>query len=70
MLPATYTDLMQFTYTVPIKRKDGTDSSWEKVLYDTRELQYLRENLVKNYAILKTKGDLSFVNQLDVARID
>ncbi|MBN8837893.1 MAG: hypothetical protein J0I09_11570 [Sphingobacteriia bacterium] len=69
-LPATYKDLMNFTYTVPLKTSDGKDTSWEKVLYDTRELQYLRENLVKNYAILKTKGDLSFVNQLDVARID
>ncbi|MDE3235414.1 MAG: hypothetical protein KGO81_05610 [Bacteroidota bacterium] len=70
VLPATYQDLMRFTYTVPLKTKNGTDSSWESALYDTRELEFLREALVKNYAILKTKGDFSFVNHLDVAGID
>lgn len=35
-----------------------------------REWEYLRENLVKMYAILKTEGDMSFTTHLDVARID
>jgi hypothetical protein len=35
-----------------------------------REWDYLREGLVRAYAVLKTEGDLSFVNHLDVARID
>lgn len=69
-LYAQYNDLMNFTYTVPIKKPDGTESAWEKVLYDTRDFEYLRETLVKNYAILKTKGDLSYIEQLDVAAID
>jgi ethanolamine utilization protein EutP (predicted NTPase) len=69
-LPATYEDLRRFTYTVPIKGKDGKDSSWERVSYDMREWDFLRENLVKNYAILKTKGDMEYVNHLDVAAID
>ena len=69
-LYAQYNDLLKFTYTVPIKKPDGTESAWEKVLYDTREFEFLRENLVKNYAILKTKGDLSYVEHLDVAAID
>jgi len=69
-LPATYEDMRRFTYTVPIKGKDGKDSSWERVSYDMREWEFLRENLVKNYAILKTKGDLEYVNHLDVAAID
>ena len=34
------------------------------------EWEYLRENLVLIYAILKTEGDLSFINHLDVARVD
>ena len=34
------------------------------------DLEYLRENMVSIYAILKTEGDLSFINHLDVARID
>src|SRR5690606_11799800 len=37
---------------------------------DKRDWDYLREGLVKIYAILKTEGDMSFANQLDVARID
>lgn len=69
-LPALYEDLRRFTYTVPIKGKDGKDSSWERVSYDMREWDFLRENLVKNYAILKTKGDMEYVNHLDVAAID
>ena len=69
-LPAAYEDLRRFTYTVPIKGNDGKDSSWERVSYDMREWEFLRENLVKNYAILKTKGDMEYVNHLDVAAID
>ncbi len=69
-LPAAYDDLTRFIYTVPIKGKDGKDTSWERVSYDMREWDFLRENLVKNYAILKTKGDLEYINHLDVAAID
>jgi hypothetical protein len=69
-LPAAYEDLTRFIYTVPIKGKNGKDSSWERVSYDMREWNFLRENLVKNYAILKTKGDLEYINHLDVAAID
>ncbi len=69
-LPATYEDLQRFTYTLPITDKNGKHSAWETASYDMREWNYLKENLVKNYAILKTKGDLSFINHLDVAGID
>lgn len=69
-LPVSYQDLQRFTYTVPLKNKFGKDTSWERVSYDMREWEFLRENLVRNYAILKTKGDMSFVDHLDVARID
>ena len=69
-LPASYQDLQRFTYTVPIKDKDGNETAWEKVSYDLKEWEFLRENLVRNYAILKTKGDMSFVDHLDVASID
>jgi len=40
------------------------------VVYDMREWNYIREGLVKIYAILRTEGDLSFSKHLDVARID
>ena len=69
-LPALYNDLTRFTYTLPIRDKNGKDTFWESAIYDMRDLEFLKENLVKNYAILKTKGDFSFINHLDVAGID
>jgi hypothetical protein len=69
-LPASYEDLQRFVYTTPIKIASGMDSSWERASYDLREWEFLKENLVKNYAILKTKGDLEYIQHLDVAAID
>src|SRR5256885_2545179 len=69
-LPVSYRDLMHFTYSVPLLDKNGKDTLWEKVTYDLKEWQFIREGLVKMYAILKTEGDLSFSKHLDVARID
>ncbi len=69
-LPISYQDLLHFTYSIPLKDKFGRDTFWETVTYDMREWNYLRDALVQTYAILKTEGDLSFVDHLDVQRID
>jgi hypothetical protein len=69
-LPVSHKDLLRFTWSVPIKDALGNHTLWEKAIYDKRDWDYLKEGLVRIYAILKTEGDLSFVNQLDVARID
>jgi hypothetical protein len=69
-LPVAYTDLLHYTFSVPIKDKNGKDTLWEKTIYDKREWDFIREGLVNIYAILKTEGDLSFTNHLDVARVD
>jgi hypothetical protein len=69
-LPVSYQDLQRYRYSVPLKDKHGNNTSWEKVVYDMKEWEFLRENLVRIYAILKTEGDLSFIDHLDVARID
>lgn len=69
-LPASYKDLLRFTYSIPLKDKTGKPTFWESVTYDMREWEFLRESLVQIYAILKTEGDLSFTSHLDVARID
>ncbi len=69
-LPVSYQDLLRFTYSIPLKDKFGRDTFWETVTYDMREWNYLRDALVQTYAILKTEGDLSFVDHLDVQRID
>lgn len=69
-LPVSYTDLLHYTFSVPIKDKNDKDTLWEKTIYDKKEWDFIRDGLVKIYAILKTEGDLSFTNHLDVARID
>lgn len=69
-LPVSYRDLLRITYSVPILDKSGKDTLWEKVTYDMKEWEFIRDGLVKIYAILKTEGDLSFIGHLDVARID
>lgn len=70
ILPFGYRDLQRFTYTIPLKDKHGNDTAWEKVSYDMHEWEFLRDNLVRVYAILKTEGDMSYADHLDVARID
>jgi hypothetical protein len=69
-LPVTYNNLLNYTWSVPIKDKNGKDTLWEKTSYDGRDWDFIREGLVKIYAILKTEGDFSFTSHLDVARID
>jgi len=69
-LPVTYENLLNYTWAVPIKDKNGKDTLWEKTSYDSRDWDYIRDGLVKIYAILKTEGDFSFTSHLDVARID
>lgn len=69
-LPIAYHDLLNYTWSVPIKDKDGKDSLWEKTSYDSHDWNFIREGLVKTYAILKTEGDLRYTRHLDVARID
>jgi hypothetical protein len=69
-LPVSYADLLHYTFAVPIKDKNGKDTLWEKTSYDSRDWDFIRDGLVKIYAILKTEGDFSFTSHLDVARVD
>lgn len=69
-LPVAYRDLQRFVYSVPLKDKEGGDTMWETVVYDLREWEYIREGLIKIYALLRTEGDMTFSKHLDVARID
>ncbi|MBL7745939.1 MAG: hypothetical protein JNM19_00810 [Chitinophagaceae bacterium] len=69
-LPVTYKNLLNFTWSTPIKDKHGNDTLWEKTSYDSRDWDFIRDGLVKIYAILRTEGDFSFISHLDVARVD
>src|SRR5215208_3766955 len=69
-LPVSYNDLLKMTFSTPLLDKQGNDTLWEKPLYDMKEWEFLREGLIRLYAILKTEGDLTFTRHLDVARVD
>jgi hypothetical protein len=69
-LPVSYRDLFHFTSSLPLLDKEGKSTLWETVVYDMRHWEFIREGLVKTYAILKTEGDLTFTGHLDVARVD
>src|SRR6476661_3418804 len=69
-LPLSYNDLLNITYSIPLKDKNGQDTLWEKALYDMRDWEYIKQGLINLYAIIKTEGDTSFTKHLDVARID
>ena len=69
-LPVSYRDLFHFTSSLPLLDKEGKNTLWETVVYDMRHWEFIREGLVKTYAILKTEGDLTFTGHLDVARVD
>ena len=69
-LSVSYNDLLNFTWSTPIKDKNGNNTLWEKTSYDSRDWNFIREGLVKIYAALKTEGDYSFLSHFDVARVD
>lgn len=69
-LPLSYNDLLNITYSIPLKDKHGQDTLWEKALYDMRDWEYIKQGLINLYALLKTEGDYTFTKHLDVARID
>jgi hypothetical protein len=69
-LPIVYKDLLNYRYATSLKDKNGKFTHWENAVYDLKEMEYLKEGLIKIYAILKTEGDLSYSKHLDVERID
>lgn len=70
-LPVTYDDLYNnLNFSVPLKDNNGNPTDWEKVIYDIRDWNYLREGLIDIYAILKTKGDPAYSMHWDVESID
>ncbi|MCW3081508.1 hypothetical protein [Segetibacter sp.] len=70
VLPVLYQDLARITFSLPIKDKNGKDTYWEEARYDMREWEFIRDGLIKIYAILKTEGNLNFAPHWDVARIE
>jgi hypothetical protein len=69
-LPVAYKDLLNYRHTTSLRNKKGKITHWETAIYDLKEMEFLKEGLVKTYAALKTEGNLSFIKHLDVERID
>ena len=69
-LPMVYKDLLNYRYATSLKDKKGKFTHWENAVYDLKEMEFLKEGLIKTYAILKTEGNLSYIKHLDVERID
>lgn len=69
-LPIAYKELLNYRHTTSLRNKKGKLTHWETAIYDLKEMEFLREGLIKTYAVLKTEGNLSFVKHLDVERID
>ena len=69
-LPVAYKDLLNYRYSTALRNKKGKLTHWETAVYDLKEMEFLKEGLVKTYAALKTEGNLSYIKHLDVERID
>ncbi len=69
-LPVQYKDLLNYRHTTALRNKKGKLTHWETAIYDLKEMEFLKEGLIKTYAALKTEGNLSFIKHLDVERID
>ncbi len=69
-LPITYKDLLNYRFATALRDKKGKLTHWETAVYDLKEMEFLKEGLIKTYAILKTEGNLNYIKHLDVERID
>jgi len=69
-LPLVYRDLLSTHERLPLLDEKGEDSLWQIMLYASSEMDYIHKALTHIYAILKMNGDLSFVDNLYIERID
>lgn len=69
-LPVRYSQLLHWEEAMPLYDKDGEDTLWLTVVYTPEKMMQFSVGLKKIYAMLKTGGDLSFMDHLYVDRID
>ena len=69
-LSIAYKDLLNYRYSTALRDKKGKLTHWETAVYDLKEMEFLKEGLIRTYAALKTEGNLSYIKHLDVERID
>ena len=69
-IPLGYDDLMNYSQSFPLIDKNGKDTLWETVIYDSYLTEEMHKGLSTIYALLKNDGDLSVTEHLFVARVD
>uniref|UniRef100_F4C857 Uncharacterized protein n=1 Tax=Sphingobacterium sp. (strain 21) TaxID=743722 RepID=F4C857_SPHS2 len=69
-LPLSYSELRNFTDSVPVYDKEGKDTLWETPLYPPHEVAHIHEGLKQIYALLKASGNNRIVEHKFIDRID
>ena len=69
-LPINYDDLLHSKGSFPLIDKNGNDTLWESVFYDPETIAEFNLGLTKTYSLLRTDGDISVMEHLQVDRID
>ena len=69
-LPVRYSQLLHWDEAMPLYDKNGDDTLWLTVVYSPEKMKQFSAGLKKIYAMLKTDGDMSFIDHLYVDRID
>ncbi|MEN0045544.1 MAG: hypothetical protein AAF806_00655 [Bacteroidota bacterium] len=69
-LPLEYEDLLHFHFSSPLINAKGEDTLWETVHFDDFERDDVYNALTQLYALLKTDGDITVLDHLEVARVD
>jgi len=69
-LPLQYDDMLRYMASIPLVDSSGNDTLWETVFYEQAEQEEINKNLCTIYALLKTEGDTSVIEHLNIARID
>ena len=69
-MPISYNDLKRFDNTITLYDKHKNDSLWVTALYPQYETQTLFDGLKKIYSILKSGGDQSVHEHLNIERVD
>ena len=69
-IPVNYRDLLGYRFADDLRDKNGKLTHWQTAIYDLKEYEFLKENLIETYAVLKTEGNMRFIEHLDVERID
>jgi len=69
-MPISYSDLKRFDNSITVYDKYKNDSLWVSALYPQYETQTLFDGLKKIYSILKSGGDQSVHEHLQIERVD